>query len=103
MCREACSDADRLAHPLEPALGSAPSVAAHAVGPARAAGWAVDTFLHTWDPAHNATLVEHLRPAAASFGAFRGADGAVAPQLGRYVLRVGDVEAPALLSVQVVA
>jgi len=39
--------------------------------------------------------------AARVFGAFRGADGAVAPPAGRYVLRVGDVEAPALLSVEV--
>ena len=41
--------------------------------------------------------------AARAFGAFRGADGAVAPPRGRYALRVGDVEAPALLSVEVVA
>ena len=41
--------------------------------------------------------------AARVFGAFRGADGAVAPPLGRYALRVGDVEAPALLSVEVEA
>jgi hypothetical protein len=75
VCREACSDADRLSDPLEPALGSAASVAAHVVAPALAAGWAVDTFLHTWDPLHAAPLRAQLRPANASFGAFRGATG----------------------------
>jgi len=75
VCREACSDADLRADPLEAALGSAPSVAAHVVSPALAEGWAVDTFLHTWDPAHEAPLRAQLRPANASFGAFRGARG----------------------------
>ena len=41
--------------------------------------------------------------AARVFSAFRGSDGAVAPPRGRYTLRVGDVEAPALLSVEVTA
>ena len=39
--------------------------------------------------------------AAAAFGAFRDASGAVAPPSGRYSLRVGDVQAPALLRIEV--
>ena len=41
--------------------------------------------------------------AARVFGSFRSGGGGVEPPLGRYALRVGDVEAPALLSVEVVA
>ena len=40
--------------------------------------------------------------AEALFRAFRGADGAIAPPRGRYRLRVGDVDAPAELGVEVV-
>ena len=41
--------------------------------------------------------------AAQVFGGLRGADGAIAPPPGGYVLRIGDTAAPALLRVEVTA
>jgi len=95
VCREACSESDKLADPLEPAQGCAHSVAAHVLAPALSAGWSVDTFLHTWDPAHEAALRARLQPANASFGAFRGVRGGMVASIEAVLdLMEGHVAGP---------